>query len=144
MSSIEGEVGAYHREHLEELSTRPNTTVLTVEHDEAHEPWKVQRLRPLLESLTQKVLSAPDDEDDFALRKRCLQDAETLAFQRQHPKTYWLLTDRTVMRDEAKRAAVTGLLFVREQVEAGAVREGRDADAMATRTVMAAMGAPVS
>ena len=136
---MEGEVSAFHNERLRELAAKKNTTVLTVTHDNVHEPWSVERLRAVLEPLVERALAAGDDVSDFALRKSLLEDPEVLAFQREHPKFYWLLTDRAVMRDARSRKAITGMLYVRGQVESGAVPAGQEADAMATKTVLAAL-----
>ena len=139
MSDIESDVAAYQKERLRELASRPITTVLDVEHDHHHDPWSVSRLRPLLERLTERVLTTPDDVSDFALRKQCLEDAEILDFQRNHPKFYWLLTDRTIMREQKHRDAITGMLYIRGEVERGNVAHGHEADGMATRTVIEAL-----
>lgn len=133
------QIDAYRQAHLEELASRPNTTVYTVQHDRVSDPWPAARLRPLMESLVARALSFDDSVDDFRVRKTCLDDPEALAFYRTHPKMYLMMTDRQVMREERYRKAITGLLFVREEVERGGVADGPDADAMATRTVMAAL-----
>ena len=73
MSGIENDVAAYQKERLRELASRPNTTVLDVQHDHHHDPWTVARLRPLLERLTGRVISTPDDVPDFVLRKQCAE-----------------------------------------------------------------------
>lgn len=138
--NLRTDVGAYQDAKLRALAADPTKTVLTVEHDFVNEPWRVERLRPLLESLAARVAAFGDDVDDFKVRKTCLDDPEVLAFQRQHPKLYWLLTDRKMVRDARFRGAVTGLLHVRSKVENGEVEEGRDADAMATKSVLAALG----
>lgn len=130
---------AYHREHLERLASRPNTTVFAPEHEFTHDAWKVARLRPVLEGLAARVAAFDADVSDFAVRKQCLDDPEVLAFQRQHPKFYWLLTDRKLVRDETFRGVVAGFLQVRERVESGEVPDGHEADALATRGVMAAL-----
>lgn len=135
---MDPQVKAMHDAHLRELADRKNTTVFTVKHDVEHEPWESRRLRGVMESLTARVLAFDDAVDDFTVRKTCIDDAETLAFQRDHPKFYWMLTDRKVMRDERARNAVTGLLFVHEQVESGVVA-GEEANASATKTVLAAL-----
>ena len=137
---LPSEVNAYEQEHLKELASRPNTTVLQATHDILHDPWPVSRLKPMMETLVKRVLAFGDEVDDFRVRKACLDDEEVLSFQRTHPKLYWMLTDRKMMREPRLRSAVTGLLHVRSQVEAGALAEGRDADAMATRSVLAALG----
>lgn len=140
MSSIPTDVESVHQERLQELSQRPNTTVLTVQHDEKHDPWPAARLRGVMETITKRTLSTPDDAHDFALRKQLLtDDPEILAFQRQHPKFYWLLTDRAIMREKKSRDAVTGMLFIRDEIEHGRVAEGQEADGMATRTVLEAL-----
>ena len=133
------DIAAYQKERLRELASRPNTTVLDVEHDHHHDPWPVSRLRPVLERLTARVLSTPEDVSDFVLRKQCLEDEEVLAFQRNHPKFYWLLTDRKIMREPKHRDAITGMLYIRGEVEKGNVANGHEADAMATRTVIEAL-----
>ena len=136
--SVPTDVETFHQERLRELSQKPNTTVLTVQHDATNDPWPAARLRAVMERITARVLAAPEG-DAFALRKQLLDDAEVLAFQRQHPKFYWLLTDRAVMREKKSRDAVTGMLFVRDEIERGRVAEGHEADAMATRTVLEAL-----
>lgn len=138
--SVPTEVGNYTEEHLRELASRPNTTVLQESHDRLRDPWPAARLRLVMERLTARVLAADDAVSDFALRKACLNDdSEILEFQRAHPKFYWMLTDRAIMREKRSREAVTGMLFVRDQIDSGAVAEGRTADAMAMRTVVEAL-----
>jgi hypothetical protein len=135
------EVNAFERDRLEELASRPNTTVLQPEYASVRDPWPAKRLRCVMEGLMARVLSFGEDVDDFVVRKTCLEEnEEVLAFQRQHPRMYWMLTDRALMKEQSSRDAITGMLYVREQVECGAVQEGRDADAMATKTVLAALG----
>lgn len=134
------QVGAFEASRLRELSERPNTTVLTVDHTQTHEPWTVARLRPMMERLATRVAGFDASIDDFRVRKACLEgDEEVLAFQRQHPKLYWLLTDRSMVREKRFREAVAAMLAVRERVERGEVEGGRDADAMATRAIVAAL-----
>jgi len=136
---MQTEVQAFENERLQKLSEKKNTTVLTVQHDFINDPWPEKRLRDVMEPLVARTLAFDASVSDFALRKACMEDPEVLAFQRQHPKMYWMLTDRAIMGDERSRKAITGMLYVRKQVEAGAVDEGHDADAMATKTVLAAL-----
>lgn len=136
---LPSEAQAYQRAHLEELASRPNTVVYEPVHDRVAEPWKVASLRPLCERLVARVLGFAADTDHFVVAKTCLDDAEVLEFQRAHPKMYWMMTDRALMAERKYRDAITGLLFVREEVERGAVAEGNDADAMATKAVVAAL-----
>tara|TARA_B110001452_G_C15229624_1_gene426009 strand:- start:1658 stop:2080 length:423 start_codon:yes stop_codon:yes gene_type:complete len=136
---MDSEVKAFENERLRKLSEKKNTTVLTVEHDFINDPWPEPRLRNVMEPLVARVLTFDDSVSDFTLRKTCMDDSEVLEFQRQHPKMYWMLTDRKIMSDERSRKAITGMLYVRKQVESGAVTEGHDADAMATKTVLAAL-----
>lgn len=136
---MEAQLHAMQQEHLRELADRKNTTVFTVQHDAAHEPWPVARLRDVLEPLAARVVAFPEDADHVHVAASCLDCAETVAFKRDHPKFYWLLTDPQLMRDERARKAVTGMLYVREQVECGDVPAGPEADASATKTVLAAL-----
>jgi len=135
--------------HLRELADRPNTTVYTVKHDRVADPWPAARLRTVMEGLVAKALAYDDAVCDFRVRKELIAEPEVLAFYRAHPKMFYMITDRAVMREPRFRSAITGMLFVRDEVERGAVADGRDADAMATRTVMTALtgtdlGAPAA
>ena len=142
MQPVESDVQAMHRKRLEELSSRKNTTVLDVTHDTVRDPWPVSRLRAVMESITSSTVGAKEEEEtDFARRQRLMtDDEEVLSFQRLHPKMYWMLTDRSMMRSKQHRDAITGMLYVQQQVENGSVSAGQEADAMATRTVLAALG----
>jgi hypothetical protein len=137
---LPSQVGAYEEARLRELSQRPNTTVLKVEHDHKHAAWPVAKLRPVLERLAARVVSFDDSVSDFTVRKTCLEDPEILAFKRDHLNFFMMLTDRKMVKEARFRNAVKSLLAVREQVERGQVSEGNDADAMATRSVLAALG----
>ena len=139
------EVGAYEKERLKELSEKPNTTVLTADHEFKHDPWKASTLRPLLEGLATRVTTEFKESDsDFLVRKRCLEDPKVKDFQRQHPQLYWMLTDRKMVSDPRFKGALAGMLHVREKVDRGEVEEGQAADAMATTCVMSALGAGVT
>ena len=133
------EVGAYQKERLQKLAEKPNTSVLEVNHDSTHEPWKAERLRGAVEDIAERASAFPDDVVDFTVRKTLLDDPETLAFKKDHPKLYWMLTDRKMLKDARFRQALGGMLKLREQVEAGVVAEGNEADALATQSVVAAL-----
>lgn len=129
---------------LEELAQRPNTTVLAPTHDVVRDPWPTARVRAVCECLVKETLADADaaTSDPFRFRKGLLDTVhDALAFQRLHPKTFWLLTDHAVMQNAQSRAAITGMLYVQGQVESGAVTAGTEADALATRTVLAALNA---
>lgn len=136
---MQTDVQAFENERLRKLSERPDATVLTVKHDFINDPWPEERLRNVMEPLVVRVLTFGEEVSDFAVRKKCMEDSEVLEFQRRHPKMYWMLTDRKVMRDERSRKAITAMLYIRRQVDAGGVTEGEEADAMATKTVLAAL-----
>ena len=125
---------ALHQDRLQELADN-GAQVLIPQHDTVRDPWPVERLRPVMEKLVAKSLSFRGTEDDFAVRKQCLEDTEIQAFQRAHPKLYWLLTDRSKMRDSKARDVINAFLSLREQVERGAMSP-TDSDAHATRAVM--------
>lgn len=131
--------GAFQREHLRQLADKPNTTVLTVEHDSVNKPWSVDRLRPVMEKIVERVLAFDDDVNDFCVRKTCLDDPEILEFQRRHPQLYWMISDRKVMREPRLRNTMNAMLELRAKVERGELSEGTDADAAATQTVVAAL-----
>lgn len=139
MSSLESEVGAYERERLEKLAEQPNTTVFKNDYDSTHEAWKATRLRGISERVAKRVTEFSGDVSDFQVRKQCLDDAEVLEFQRHHPKLYWLLTDRTMVKDMRFRRALGAMFEVRKKVERGDISEGRDADALATSSIVSAL-----
>lgn len=132
---------AFHQQRLEELSAQPNKTVYTVKHDRVREAWPVARVRPVLERIAEKVHASGKEESEFKMRRRLLdEDEEVRAFQRDHPKLYWLVTDRKVVGEAKFRQAISGLLAMRDRVESGQVSDEKEADAMATRVVMNALG----
>lgn len=134
------DVAAFQKEKLKKLAEKPNTTVFTVEHENVAEAWPVKRVRKVLESIAKRIQTDFTEADsDFSVRKACLSDSEVLAFQRQHPKLYWMVTDREKMKESKYRAAVSALLEVRSRVERGIIKEGEEADAAATRTVIDAL-----
>ena len=136
---------AMHDAKLRELAARPNTTVYKPTFDHLHEPWRVARLRPVLERLMTRVYEFSEDATDDDVRVGCVhEDAEMEAFRKDHPKMYTLLTDRKVMSQQSSRDAIQSMLLVREQVEKGTVAEGRDADALATKQVVTALSKPKS
>ena len=131
--------GAYGRAHLEELAKRPGTVVYDVEHDSVTDPWPVVRLRAVFRSIAERVSTFSADADDFAVRKGCLDCSEILAFQRQHPRLYWILTDRTLASTPMYQDAMRRMLEVRDKVERGVVTSAKEADALATREVTDAL-----
>jgi hypothetical protein len=139
MSSIESEVGAYEKERLDKLSQQPNTTVFKTEYDSIHDPWEAKRLRGVAERVAKRVTEFGEDVSDFKVRKTCLEDEDVLNFQRQHPKLFWLLTDREMVKDTRFRQALGAMFNVKEKVENGEIEEGRDADALATSSIVSAL-----
>ena len=138
----QSDVSAFQEQKLKELADKPNTTVFTVKHDQVNTAWKAKRVSDVLESIASRIQSEFTDTSkfsDFYVRKKCLEDEEVLSFQRQHPKLYWMVTDREKMKDAKYRAAVSALLEVRRRVERGDVKDGEEADAAATRTVIDAL-----
>jgi len=137
---LESDVGAYEKDRLEELSQNPNTTVYTVDHDQKHTVWKPKRLKKVIEGISTKVqeLGKLPEMDDFKIRKECMKDEEILAFQREHPKTYWMLTDRSLSDNPKAHAAIVAILHVHSRLSAGEIDE-KEADAAATNAVIRAM-----
>ena len=136
--SLPTKVGVYENEKLKELADQPNTTVYTVEHDDKHEPWKPERLKSVIEKISSRVREFAPDVDDFTLRKQCLDDPEILAFQREHYKTYYLLTDRALAQNKKAHDAILAMLGIHARLSAGSISE-READAAATNAVIRAL-----
>lgn len=129
------------RAHAERIQREhPEAEVLEVTHDFRHEPWKVDRLQAVFECIVYRALEDfPPDASDFAVRKALLDDEEILRFKKDHPRLYYTLTDRGLMRQEKYRATLRSMLAVRGQVERGQVPGGERADAAATSAIMASL-----
>lgn len=138
-SSLESHVGAYEKERLKRLSEQPNTTVFRAEFEATNEPWAASRLREVSERIAKQVTDLDDSYSDFRVRKLCLADNEVLRFQRQHPKLFWMLSDRKMVRDTRFQKALGAMFTIRERVEQGEVADGHDADAIATSSIVAAL-----
>lgn len=132
----------FEEERLKRLAATPNTTVFKTEYGEAHEAWKVDRLRGVAETIAARTTEFDADASAFQLRKRLMQDEDVLTFQRAHPKLFWMLTDRTMVGDARFRQALGAMFTVREKVERGEVEDGRDADALATSGIVSALQQP--
>lgn len=129
---------AIERSRLEQLAARPNTKVLQVTHDFVAEPWAAQRVV----SVTQRIIDqslASEIPDDFDMRKALLRDEEIKAFQNQHPRMFWTLSDRKLMCEPKYRAAISAMLNVHRMVEAGVVAQGDYSNAVATQAVAHAL-----
>jgi hypothetical protein len=136
------DVAAYQSEKLKKLAEKPNTTVFTVKHDEVTTAWSYKRVRKVVESIAKRIQSEFSDTEgfsDFRVRKECMKDPEVLAFQRQHPKLYWMVTDREKMKEQKYRDVVGAMIELRHRVESGQVKEGTEADATATRVITDAL-----
>jgi hypothetical protein len=68
-----------------------------------------------------------------------MKDPHVLAFQRQHPKLYWMVTDRKKMKEQKYRDVIGAMVELRKRVELGQVKEGEEADATATRVITDAL-----
>ena len=132
------------RARMEGIAARPNTTVLTPSYESTHAPWSAERLRGVVRTLRERVASFPDDAHDFHVRKQCLEDCDILAFQRRHPKLYYVLTDRTLSGDARYRRIIDDLVEVRARVERGELADGATASAAATDAVVQSLLEPRS
>ncbi|OUU53267.1 MAG: hypothetical protein CBC12_02830 [Candidatus Puniceispirillum sp. TMED52] len=136
------DVAAYQTEKLKKLAEKPNTTVFTVKHDQVTTAWSSERVRDAVETIAQKIQSEFSDTEkfsDFFVRKECMKDPQVLAFQRQHPKLYWMVTDREKMKEQKYRDVIGAMVELRKRVELGQVKEGEEADATATRVITDAL-----
>ena len=112
---------------------------LQVTHDFVAEPWPADRASAAVRRIVQQCLSSTV-EDDFQMRKELLRDGEIKAFQHQHPRMFWTLTDREVVREPKNVRAIEAMLNVHRMVEAGVVQKGDYSNAVATQAVMHALG----
>ena len=105
--------------------------------------WPVSRVRKVLEGIAAKIASdfssADDSTPDIVVRQKCLDVPDARPFHAQHPQLYWMVTDRSKMKEPKYRATIGALLELRSRVENGYVKEGPEADATATRVVMDAL-----
>ena len=139
MATLPTEFGEFAREQLETLSERPNTTVYEATHDQVAEPWASGRVSSIMESIAARATTYDPSVHPFRMRKALIEDPETLAFQRQHPRIFDMLTDREMLGDPRFRNAIKAMLHVRREVEAGRVAEGQEAEGLASRGVLAAL-----
>lgn len=129
-------------ERMRDLADQPNTSVLTTEYDTVREPWKVARLRPIMQTITARASTEfRGTTDDFVLRKTLMEDPKILEFQRAHPKLFWAITDREMMQQERYRNSITAMLHVMERKERGQLQGEHEADAAATDSIMSTLGA---
>ena len=136
------DVAAYQTEKLKKLAEKPNTTVFTVKHDQVTTAWPSKRVKSAVETIARKIHAEFTDTEkfsDFCVRKECMKDPEVLAFQRQHPKLYWMVTDREKMKEQKYRDVVGAMIELRHRVESGQVKDGEEADATATRVITDAL-----
>ena len=128
--------GAFGRRALEDLADRPNTKVYDVKFDSEREAWPADKLRASLERLMSTFRAIPEDVDPFRARKQCLEDPQILEFQRAHPRVFWMCTDRAVNGTEEFRKILSAFLALREKVDAKAIVDDNEANALATKAVM--------
>lgn len=129
--------------HARNIQARdPSAQVMQVSHDAVHEPWKADRLRAVFEKIASRIFSDfGEEEHDFRVRKALLEDDEILSFQRAHPRLYYTLTDRSLMKNQRYRSAMTTLLLLREKADAGRLPLGQEGDAMAASAIVASLTA---
>jgi hypothetical protein len=135
-------VSSAEHKRLEELAANPKNRVLKVTHDFEKEPWESQRVAKAVQTILDKSM-ASDISDDFKMRKNLLNDPEIKAFQFDHPRMFFTLTDRNMMREPKYRKAIEGMLNVHRMMEKGVVQKGDVASAVATQTVMHALNGGV-
>ena len=125
------------RQRMEELARRPNTRFAgdarLCRGALAGGP-RVRRGHRIVQQCLSSTV-----EDDFQMRKELLRDGEIKAFQHQHPRMFWTLTDRKVVREPKNVRAIEAMLNVHRMVEAGVVQKGDYSNAVATQAVMHAL-----
>lgn len=138
--SVPSDVSAFTRQQLEELASRPNTTVYETTYSDVADAWPASRVEVVLQLLLGQSANPEAPQDDFRYRKACLDLPDVLEFKRRHPQLFWMATDREQIKDGKAQRVILGLLKLRRQVESGALEEGPSADAAATRWVLEATG----
>ena len=129
---------ALEKQRLEELAARPNTQVLQVTHDFVKEPWPAERIVRVTNKIIETSL-ASNIKEDFDLRKELLKNTDIKKFQYDHPRLFWTLSDRKLMKEPKYRRAVQAMLNVHAMVETGVVEKGDVSNAVATQAVMHAL-----
>jgi hypothetical protein len=130
------------RRHAEEIQRKdPRAKVLELSHDSVREPWPSDRLERVFNSIVRRIYEFPADSHDFTVRKSLLAEGEILEFQRAHPRLYYVLTDRAMMRETRYRDVLKKMLLLRQGVETGGVAADERADAVATQIVVSSLRA---
>lgn len=132
------------RKYAEKLQRdNPNAEVLELSHDATHEPWSVRDLNNVFENIVGRIFSDFSDTDsDFTVRKTLITDDKCiLKFQRDHPRLYYVLTDRKLMADRKYRSTICNMLRVRAEIECGRCPGDERGDAVATQAIMNSLGA---
>ena len=141
LKNMDSEVCSLKQEHLSRLASQPNTDVLKVEYDSHHQPWKANNVKHI-SNLIYKYSNSEETRnmDAFKFRKHCLNDTTILDFQRKHPKMFWVLTDRELMKNTKYQKAISELIDLRSRIDNKTLTDGQEADALATKVVMQALG----
>ena len=120
----------------------PNAKVYRRVEGVVREPWKTDRLMDVFDAIVSQTLKKEDDEPVFNFRKRLLREnmnGDVLPFQQDHPKLYFMLTDKKTMSQAKYRDALKGMVLVQREVERGNVAKGKEADSMAGTAVLRAI-----
>lgn len=117
----------------------PHAEVMEVKHDFIHEPWPSDRLEAVFQRIVSEIFSFDEKTSDFVVRKTLLRDTEILEFQRHHPRLYYTLTDRAMMKEEKYRTTLMRMLLVKQRIERGEVPADERADALATEAIVTSL-----
>lgn len=129
------------RRHAERLQRdNPHAEVMEVTHDFKHDPWKVKDLLVVFEDIVRRIFTDfPESADDFVVRKTLLRDPKILEFQRSHPRLYYTLTDRSLMRQEKYRTTLARMLGARSEIESGRVPADERGDAVGMQAIVGSL-----
>jgi len=114
----------------------PQAEVLTVAYDSRHEPWTTEDLVWVCNTIFGRIYEFPCNTPDFKVRKTLLEDEKILRFQRSHPRMYYTITDRNLMKVDKYRVAIQSLITTRAKVESGHIPDDKMADAFATQAII--------
>ena len=117
----------------------PRAEIYEVTHDRVQEPWESRRLERIFNKIVTKVFEFEESTNDFTVRKTLLEDADILEFQRGHPRLYYVLTDRKLLREEKYKNVLKNMLLLRQRVERESLASDERTDAMATNVIISSL-----
>jgi len=118
----------------------PRAEVMEVTHEFKHEPWKAYDLTVIFDDIVRRIFSDfHPDQADFVVRKSLLQTPSILCFQRDHPRLYYVVTDRSLMANATYRSTLSQMLRVRKEIEAGRLPDDERGEAAGVEAIVSSL-----